>query len=154
MHVTRASVVTPSSLSLPFRFPTRLDNGTRTVRVRRQSVSLVQFRPSRGTPARRSPTARLYRAAAGLNTIDDNEHATVPVGQPAHADARRSRRQPCSTGRTRTDFHLHFIYTTAQDKIRNHAHAHEMSEPSHPQRTALFADLTILYNNTTFLPRT
>ena len=96
MHVTRASVVTPSSLSLPFRFPTRLDNGTRTVRVRRQSVSLVQFRPSRGTPARRSPTARLYRAAAGLNTIDDNEHATVPVGQPAHADARRSRRQPCS----------------------------------------------------------
>jgi len=55
---------------------------------------------------------------------------------------------------TRTDFHLHFIYTTAQEKIRNHAHAHEMSEPSHPQRTALFADLTILYNNTTFLPRT
>jgi len=128
-HVTRASVVALAAFSLSDS--THIHNGTRTVRVRRQSVSFVQFRPSRGTPARRSPTARLYRA--GLNTIDDNEHATVPVGQP-NWDNRRTQTHDWDRAldgnharrATRTDFH--FIYTTAQEKIRNHAHAHEMSE--------------------------
>lgn len=98
---------------------------------------------------------RLYRA--GLNTIDDNEHATVPVGQPAHADARRlgtalSTATMLDRRRwSRTDFH--FIYTTAHEKFEI-MRMPTRCQNSHPQRTALFADLTILDNNTTFLPRT